>query len=108
MVLDSAPTGQKEAAVGLSPLDALRFVILMQGLGVSRPALLRLAILMRQASSPHFPIVLPELVAQVRTAGFTTFGHMSILGLAGLPCAAICVPATPAFGAKKRPPGQHT
>lgn len=107
--LDAVPAGQKEAAaaVGLSRLDALRYVILPQGMRVSLPALLGFAILMLQASSLCFSIALPELVSQAYNIGSTTFRYMEILILAGLLYASVCVPATLVVGMMERRLGKH-
>ncbi len=107
--LDAVPAGQKEAAaaVGLTGFDALRFIILPQGMRVSLPALLGFSILMLQASSLCFPIALPELVSQAYNVGSTTFRYMSILILAGLLYAAVCIPATLVVGMMERRLGKH-
>lgn len=107
--LDAVPAGQKEAAVavGLSRMDALRYVILPQGMRVSLPALLGFSILMLQASSLCFSIALPELVSQAYNIGSSTFRYMSILILAGLLYATVCVPATLIVGAMERRLGKH-
>ena len=108
--LDAVPFGQKEAAaaIGLSGLDALRYVILPQGLRVSVPPLFSFSILMLQASSLCFAIALPELVSQAYVVGSNTFRYMSIFVLAGLLYAAICIPATIAVSALERRLGRHT
>jgi polar amino acid transport system permease protein len=107
--LEAVPHGQKEAAaaIGLSRLDQLRFVILPQGLRVSVPPLFGFSILMLQASSLCFAIALPELVSQAYVIGSNTFRYMSILVLAGLLYAAICIPATIAVSALERRLGRH-
>jgi polar amino acid transport system permease protein len=107
--LEAVPHGQKEAAsaIGLSGLDALRYVILPQGLRVSIPPLFGFSILMLQASSLCFAIALPELVSQAYIIGSNTFHYMSILLLAGLLYAVICIPATMAVTALERRLGQH-
>jgi polar amino acid transport system permease protein len=107
--LDAVPHGQKEAAaaIGLSGLDALRYVILPQGLRVSVPPLFGFSILMLQASSLCFAIALPELVSQAYVIGSNTFRYMSILVLAGLLYAIICIPATIAVSALERRLGRH-
>jgi polar amino acid transport system permease protein len=108
--LDAVPFGQKEAAaaIGLSGFDALRYVILPQGLRVSVPPLFSFSILMLQASSLCFAIALPELVSQAYVVGSNTFRYMSIFLLAGLLYAAICIPATIAVSALERRLGRHT
>jgi polar amino acid transport system permease protein len=107
--LQAVPHGQKEAAaaIGLTGGDALRFVILPQGLRVSVPALFGFSILMLQASSLCFAIALPELVSQAYIIGSNTFRYMSILVLAGLLYAIICIPATIAVSALERRLGRH-
>jgi polar amino acid transport system permease protein len=107
--LEAVPHGQKEAAaaIGLSRWDQLRFVILPQGLRVSIPPLFGFSILMLQASSLCFAIALPELVSQAYVIGSNTFRYMSILMLAGLLYAAICIPATIAVSALERRLGRH-
>jgi polar amino acid transport system permease protein len=89
-------------------LDALRYVILPQGLRVSVPPLFSFSILMLQASSLCFAIALPELVSQAYVVGSNTFRYMSIFVLAGLLYAAICIPATIAVSALERRLGRHT
>jgi polar amino acid transport system permease protein len=107
--LEAVPHGQKEAAaaIGLSGFDALRYVILPQGLRVSIPPLFGFSILMLQASSLCFAIALPELVSQAYNVGSNTFRYMSILLLAGLLYAVICIPATIAVSALERRLGRH-
>ena len=107
--LDAVPHGQRDAAaaIGLSGLDALRYVILPQGLRVSVPPLFSFSILMLQASSLCFAIALPELVSQAYVIGSNTFRYMSILVLAGLLYAVICIPATIAVSALERRLGRH-
>lgn len=73
--LQAVPAGQQEAAdaIGLNHVDALRYVILPQGLRVAVPALLGFSIIMLQASSLCFTIALPEVVSQAYIVGSTTF-----------------------------------
>ena len=63
--LDAVPYGQKEAAaaIGLSRMDSLRYIVLPQGLRVALPALLGFSIIMLQATSLCFTIALPEIVS---------------------------------------------
>jgi polar amino acid transport system permease protein len=93
--LDSVPFGQREAAVaiGLTRLDALRYVIVPQGLRVSIPALLGFAILTFQATSLCFTIALPELLSRAYGIGAEDFHYFDVLVLAGLLYAAICIPS---------------
>jgi len=94
--LEAVPFGQKEAvaALGLSDIDGLRFVVLPQGLRVALPALLSFSIIVLQASSLCFAIALPELVSQAYGAGSSTFRYLSSFVLAGLLFATVCIPAT--------------
>ncbi|KQV31511.1 amino acid ABC transporter permease [Rhizobium sp. Root1203] len=107
--LEAVPHGQKEAAVavGFTPMDALRFVIVPQGLRVAAPALLGFSILMLQATSLCFAIALPELLSQAYMIGTTTFQYLPILLLAGILYAAICIPATIAVAFLERRLGRH-
>ncbi len=93
--LDSVPFGQREAAVaiGLTRLDALRYVIVPQGLRVSIPALMGFSILIFQSTSLCFTIALPELLSQAYGIGSQNFHYLEVLMLAGLLYAAICVPS---------------
>jgi polar amino acid transport system permease protein len=106
---DAVPYGQKEAAavIGLNAVDALRFVIVPQGLRVALPALLGFSIMMLQATSLCFTIALPELVSRASNIGSSTFEYMPVLLLAGLMFAVICVPATFAVSALERRLGRH-
>jgi polar amino acid transport system permease protein len=106
---EAVPYGQKEAAlvIGLNGLDALRFVIVPQGLRVALPALLGFSIMMLQATSLCFTIALPELVSRASNIGSTTFEYMPVLILAGLLFAAICIPATLLVSALERRLGRH-
>lgn len=107
--LEAVPFGQKEAATacGLNETDALRYIILPQGLRVALPALLGFSILMLQATSLCFTIALPELVSQAYIVGSTTFRYMPVFLLAGLMFAAICIPATALVSALERRLGRH-
>jgi polar amino acid transport system permease protein len=107
--LDAVPYGQKEAAqvIGLDAFDALRFVIVPQGLRVALPSLLGFSILMLQATSLCYTIALPELVSRASNIGSSTFEYMPVLILAGLLFAVICVPSTFAVSALERRLGRH-
>ena len=108
--LEAVPFGQREAAsaIGLDGLDAMRYVILPQGLRVALPALLGFSILMLQATSLCFTIALPELVSQAYVVGSNTFRYMPIFVLAGLMFAAVCIPATIGVSLLERRLGRHT
>ena len=108
--LEAVPYGQKEAAVavGLTHTDALRYVIVPQGLRVAAPALLGFSILMLQATSLCFAIALPELLSQAYMIGTNTFEYLPILLFAGLLYASICIPATVAVSLLERSLSKHT
>ena len=107
--LQAVPAGQQEAAaaIGLSRLDALRYVILPQGLRVAVPALLGFAIIMLQASSLCFTIALPEIVSQAYIVGSNTFEYLPIFLLAALMFASVCLPATLIVSLLERRLGRH-
>ncbi len=107
--LDAVPHGQKEAAesIGLTRWDALRYVIVPQGLLIAVPPLFGYSILMFQASSLCFAIALPELVSQAYIVGNTTFRYLPILALAAILYALICIPATAVASLLERRLGQH-
>jgi polar amino acid transport system permease protein len=94
--LDAVPPGQQDAtnALGLSRLDALRFVIVPQGLRVATPALLGFSILVFQATSLCFTIALQEIISRAYDIGNTTFLYFPALAVAGLFYAAVCIPAS--------------
>ena len=107
--LEAVPAGQREAAtvVGLSRLDALRYIILPQGLRVAVPALLGFSIIMLQASSLCFTIALPEVVSQAYIVGSNTFRYLPIFILASLMFAAVCIPGTILVSRLERRLGRH-
>jgi polar amino acid transport system permease protein len=94
--LQAVPAGEVEAAgaLGMSPRDTLRFIVIPQGVRIAIPPLMGFAILMFQATSLAFTIALPELLSQAYSTGSTTFRYMNILALAGLLYAAITIPAS--------------
>ncbi|KQR77686.1 amino acid ABC transporter permease [Rhizobium sp. Leaf341] len=108
--LEAVPYGQKEAAaaVGFTHTDALRYIIVPQGLRVAAPALLGFSILMLQATSLCFAIALPELLSQAYMIGTNTFQYLPILLLAGILYALICIPATIAVSLLERSLSRHT
>ena len=107
--LEAVPAGQKEAAlvIGLSRTDALRYIILPQGLRVAVPALLGFSIIMLQASSLCFTVALPEIVSQAYIIGSNTFRYLPIFILAALMFAAVCIPATILVARLERRLGRH-
>jgi polar amino acid transport system permease protein len=94
--LEAVPFGQREAAtaIGLNPLDALRFVLVPQGLRMAIPALMGFSIQIFQATSLCFTIALPELLSRSYGIGSQTFHYFDVLLLAALIYAAICIPAS--------------
>lgn len=94
--LDAVPQGQHEAtaALGLSRLDALRFVIVPQGFRVALPALLGFSILVFQGTSLCFTIALQEIISRAYDIGNTTFLYFPALAVAALFFAAVCIPAS--------------
>ena len=107
--LEAVPAGQAEAAmvIGLGRIDALRYVILPQGLRGAVPALLGFSIIMLQASSLCFTIALPEVVSQAYIVGSNTFRYLPIFILAALMFAAVCIPATILVSRLERRLGRH-
>ncbi len=107
--LEAVPAGQQEAAqvIGLTRIDALRYVILPQGLRVAVPALLGFSIIMLQASSLCFTIALPEIVSQAYIVGSNTFRYLPVFLLAALMFAAVCIPATILVTLLERRLGRH-
>ncbi len=107
--LQAVPRGQQEAAdaIGLTGLDALRYVILPQALRVSVPALLGFSIIMLQASSLCFTIALPEIVSQAYIVGSNTFRYLPIFILTALLFASVCIPATILVSLLERRLGRH-
>lgn len=107
--LEAVPFGQKEAAaaIGLTRVDALRYVILPQGLRVALPALLGFAILMLQATSLCSTIALPEVVSQAYVVGSNTFRYLPILMLTALMFGAVCIPATILVSALEKRLSRH-
>jgi polar amino acid transport system permease protein len=107
--LEAVPAGQREAAIatGLNATDALRYVILPQGLRIAIPALLGFSIIMLQATSLCFTIALPEVVSQAYIVGSNTFRYLPIFLLAGLMFGSVCIPATILVSRLERRLGQH-
>lgn len=94
--LQAVPEGQREAAmaIGMTRLDAMRYIIVPQGLRIAIPALLGFAILIFQTTSLCFAIALPELTSRAYAIGTNTFQYMPALVLAGLLYLMVCIPAT--------------
>lgn len=92
--LQAVPVGEIEAteALGMSRLDALRFVVIPQGIRVAIPPLMGFTVLIFQATSLAYTIALPELLAQAYSIGSSTFQYLSVLALAGLMYAAVTIP----------------
>ena len=94
--LDAVPRGQKEAAaaMNMSMVDEMRFVILPQALRISAPALLGFAILMLQCTALCFTISLPEILAAAYEIGSASFTYFPVLILTALFFVAVCTPAS--------------
>lgn len=94
--LRAVPAGEIEAAnaLGLSRIDALRFIVIPQGLRIALPTLMGFAILIFQVSALAFSLGLPELLSQAYSIGASTFRYFDILVLAGLMYLAITIPAS--------------
>lgn len=94
--LRAVPAGELEAAnaLGLSRADAMRFIVIPQGLRIALPTLMGFAILIFQVSALAFSLGLPELLSQAYSIGAATFRYFDILFLAGLLYLAITIPAS--------------
>lgn len=94
--LRAVPSGELEAAnaLGLSRADAMRFIVIPQGLRIALPTLMGFAILIFQVSALAFSLGLPELLSQAYSIGAATFRYFDILFLAGLLYLAITIPAS--------------
>lgn len=92
--LQSVPAGEVEAteALGMSRLDALRFVVIPQGVRVAIPPLMGFTVLIFQMTSLAYTIALPELLGRAYSIGSSTFQYLSVLALAGLMYAAVTIP----------------
>jgi polar amino acid transport system permease protein len=94
--LQAVPRGELEAteALGMSRADALRFVVIPQGIRVAIPPLMGFGVLIFQATSLAYTIALPELLGRAYSIGSSTFQYLSVLALAGLMYAAVTIPAS--------------
>lgn len=94
--LQAVPRGELEAteALGMSRPDALRFVVIPQGIRVAIPPLMGFGVLIFQATSLAYTIALPELLGRAYSIGSSTFQYLSVLALAGLMYAAVTIPAS--------------
>ena len=88
------PKGEVEAghALGMTPGDVLRFVVIPQGVIFAVPALMGFAILIFQATALTFTIAIPELLARAYRIGAATYLYFDVLVLAGLVYPAITIP----------------
>jgi polar amino acid transport system permease protein len=107
--LRAVPAGELEAAdaLGMSKADALRFIVIPQGLRIALPTLLGFAILIFQVSALAFSLGLPELLSQAYSIGAATFRYFDILILAGLLYLAITIPASWLVGRLERRLARH-
>jgi len=92
--LQAVPRGEVEAAaaLGLTQRDALRYIIVPQGVRIAIPALMGFAVLLFQATSLAFTISVPEVVSKAYAIGSASFRYLSVLTLAGVLYAAITIP----------------
>lgn len=93
---DAVPVGQREAAnaLGLPRATAFWRVILPQALKVTLPPLIGWSIVFFQATSLAYAIAVPELLARAYSLATTNFQYFSLIGLAALIYAAICIPVS--------------
>ena len=107
--LQAVPAGELEAAdaLSMSKFDALRFIMIPQGLRLAIPALIGFAILIFQASALTYTIALSELLSAAYSIGSSTFRYLSVLALAGLFYAAITIPASYLTGRAERRLARH-
>lgn len=91
---DAVPAGQVEAAhaLGLNHLTTFRQVVLPQALKVALPPVIGWSIVYFQATSLAFAIAVPELLARAYQLATTNFQYFSVISLAALIYAAICIP----------------
>ncbi len=92
--INAVPKGEVEAghALGMTPGDVLRFVVIPQGVVFAVPALMGFAILIFQATALTFTIAIPELLARAYRIGAATYLYLDVLILAGLVYLAITIP----------------
>lgn len=93
---DAVPKGQREAAdaLGLPRGTAFWRVVVPQALKVTLPPLIGWAIVYFQATSLAYAIAVPELLARAYSLATTNFQYFSLIGLAALIYAAICIPVS--------------
>jgi polar amino acid transport system permease protein len=94
--LQSVPDGEIEAAaaLNLSHVDTMRYVIIPEGVRVSIPPILGLSIQIFQASSLAFTIALPELMSKVSSEASASLKYISLFVFAALLYASITIPAS--------------
>lgn len=92
--INAVPRGEVEAghALGMTPGDVLRFVVIPQGVVFAVPALMGFAILIFQATALTFTIAIPELLARAYRIGAATYLYLDVLILAGFVYLAITIP----------------
>jgi len=91
---DAVQAGQVEAAhaLGLGHTTTFLRVVLPQALKVALPPVIGWAIVYFQATSLAFAIAVPELLARAYQLATTNFQYFSVIFLAALIYAAICIP----------------
>lgn len=94
--IQAVPAGELEGsdALGMSPGDKLRFIVVPQGLRIALPSLMGFAVLLFQATSLAYTVAVPELMSQAYSTGSSTFKYLPAFIAVGLIYAAISVPAT--------------
>jgi polar amino acid transport system permease protein len=96
--LEAVPSGQHEAsaAVGLTPLQSFRSIVLPQAIRIAIPPLMGLAIMVFQTSALAFAIGIPEIMSRAYELGSQTFAYLSLLTLASVIYASVALPASAA------------
>lgn len=92
----AVPRGQLDAAraIGLTPINQMRLVVVPQALRVVLPPLVGFSIIILQLTSIAFAIALPELMSRAYNTGNLTFKYLSALMLAAVLYACIAIPAS--------------
>lgn len=94
--LAAVPRGEVEGcqALGMTPTDTFRFVILPQGLRIATPSLMGFAVMLFQATALAFSVAVPELMSQAYSIGSSNFRYLNVLVAAGVLYAAVSIPCT--------------
>lgn len=107
--LQAVPGGQREAsrALGMSPRDELRYIVIPQGIRIATPALLGFAILVFQGTSLCFTIAVPELLSKAYAEGSQSFEYLRAIGLAAALYAVVALSAALAVRRLEARMGRH-